>query len=94
MLPLHLRLFTCACPPQVWAGERALPVRASLLEVCTDQQLLPQMLEMRSRGASEATVAALDLTGMQTRVHVCLWTQHAPTQFLGTLLSSGSTVTA
>eukprot|EP00891_Asterochloris_glomerata_P000427 jgi/Astpho2/427/Aster-03475 len=49
-------------PSEVWAGERALPVRASLLEVCTDQQLLPQMLELQSRGASEAAVAAMDLT--------------------------------
>ena len=65
-------LFTWACPPQVWAGERALPVRASLLEVCTDQQLLPQMLELQSRGASEATAAGLDLTGMQARVQFCL----------------------
>ena len=64
-------LFTCASLSQVWAGERALPVRASLLEVCTDQQLLPQMLDMQARGASEATAAAMDLTGTQTRVQLC-----------------------
>ncbi len=47
-------------------------MRASLLEVCTDQQLLPQMLELQSRGASEAAVAAMDLTGMQTCVQLGL----------------------
>ena len=47
-------------------------MRASLLEVCTDQQLLPQMLELQSRGAPEATAAGLDLMGMQARVQLCL----------------------